>query len=394
MIVKGANSEYVFSRNPIIVEDEDWSLDTIDPRGGRFYVILNNKKIYEGCFFPPLSLDLSEIIDANLDFYPEPPENNDNALIEIVESGSLWDRFVYAYFEYDSFEAESEFFVVPGGISNQNFKRLSLAGTDVFTSRFFNKENNFFLTTRTAEWQIVMKETELYPLYFFVMNQYPAITLMEVKISTGSVIEFDYIPSGVYALDIDAIRRQFVEEYDELSSVFDVYMDGLPACRIVIERSKPEKERYRLKFRNSLGVFEIMELSGELTVTPDYSASEEAVFKRYDAVTGSLYSERERVERNQSVKVKTGIKRPDEIRFMMDMIGSEEVYLLDCGPLPIKVIPSVEEMTYKHRQDSPESFTLNLEICDSEINILQEIVDGKEGYKPKIFSDRFDNIFN
>ncbi len=391
MNIRGVNSEYVFSRNPIIIEDNEWQSDSIDERGGRFYINLNNKKIYEGCFFPPLSIDVSEILDANIDFYPEPPENNENPLIEIIDTGSLWDRFVYAYFEYDSFEAECEFFVVPGGISNQNFRRLSLAGKDVFTSRLFNPANNFFLTTRTADWQIVMKETELYPLYFFVQQNLETI---DVKNSTGSVIAFDSIPRGVYALDIDALRRRFVDEYDELTSVFDIYMAGVHSCRIVVERSMPQKERYRLKFRNSLGVFEIIELSGELAFSPDYSASEEAVFKRYDTITGSLYSERERVERTQSIQVETGNKRPDEIRFLMDMIGSEEVYLLDCGAMPIKVIPSVEEMKYKHRQDSPESFTLNLEICDSEINILQEIVDGNEGRKPKIFSDRFNDTFN
>ena len=88
------------------------------------------------------------------------------------------------------------------------------------------------------------------------------------------------------------------------------------------------------------------------------------------------------------------MKRPDEVRFLMDMIGSEEVYLLDLTPTPLKVIPSVEEFTYKPRPDTPEKFTLKLEIADSETNIMQEIIDGSEGRKPRVFSKQFSKQFN
>lgn len=391
MKLQGITSGFAFSRNPIILR-ETYPSAAFDKNGGRFSLMLDGTDIYEGRFFPPLEIDLSEILDAYVSFFPEPPENNENPIIEIEDAGELSCRSCYAYFEYDSLESETEFVVIPGGVSKQNFKQLVKHGKDVFTARFLNQSNNFFLTTRTAGWRIVLKETELYPLYFFVNQREEQITAIETI--TRTELTFDRLQHGVYALDIDALRRRFMAEKRVIPNVFDIYMAGVFSCRIAVERSDISKERYRLKFRNSLGVFEIIELTGELSITPDYSAAEETTFKRYDSVTGDFYTDRERVERKQSVTVETGVKRPDEVRFLMDMIGSEEVYLLDLTPFPLKVIPSVEEFTYKPRPDAPEKFTLKLEISDTETNIMQEIIDGSEGRKPRVFSKQFSKQFN
>lgn len=391
MKLQGIKSGYAFSRNPIILR-ESWPSQAFDKNGGRFSLMLDGTDIYEGRFFPPLEIDLSEILDAYVTFFPEPPEDSTDPIIEIEDSGDFSCRQCYAYFEYDGFDTEAEFMVIPGGISKQNYKRLTATGQDVFTTRFLNPRNNFFLTTRTAGWRIILKETELYPLYFLIKQQGEQISVTEAV--TRSTLTFDQLYPGVNALDINALRRRFMSESRVIPNIFDVYMAGVFSCRIVVEKSDISKERYRLKFRNSLGVFEIIELTGELSITPDYSEAEEASFKRYDSITGDFYTDRERVERKQSVTVQTGVKRPDEVRFLMDMIGSEEVYLLDLTPTPLKVIPTAEEFTYRPRPDAPETFTLKLEIADSEINIMQEIIDGSEGGKPRVFSKQFSKQFN
>lgn len=237
-----------------------------------------------------------------------------------------------------------------------------------------------------------MKETELYPLYFLIKQHQEQIDVVETV--TGKTLTFDRLGPGVSALDIDALRRRFMAEFRVIPNIFDVYMAGVFSCRIVVERSDISKERYRLKFRNSLGVFEIIELTGELSISPEYEEAEEATFKRLDSVTGDFYTERERVERRQSVIVETGVKRPDEVRFLMDMIASEEVYLLDLTPLPVKVIPSVEEFKYRPRPESPEKFSIKLAFADAETNIMQDIIDGSEGRKPRVFSKQFSKHFN
>lgn len=131
-----------------------------------------------------------------------------------------------------------------------------------------------------------------------------------------------------------------------------------------------------------------------MSITPEWEGADEAIFKRYDPVTDDYYSQRDRIERKQSISIQTGVKRPDEVRFLMDMLGSDEVYLLDLGALPVRVIPSAEEFTYKQRPEAPQSFSLTLELADTETNILQEIIDGSEAKKPRVFSKQFSKQFN
>ena len=149
-----------------------------------------------------------------------------------------------------------------------------------------------------------------------------------------------------------------------------------------------------MKFRNSLGVFEIIELAGELTITPYYAAADEARFSRYDAETDDFTADRERITRPQSLTIETGVMRADTVRFLMDMIGSEEVYLLDLSELPVKVIPSIEELKYKPRPETPQKFTVKLQMAEDETNIMQDIIDGTEGRKPRVFSKQFSKQFN
>lgn len=391
MKLQNITSGYAFSRNPIIV-NESYPGDAFDKRGGAITIMLAGKNIYEGRFFPPLSMDISEIIDAYIPTLPELPEGNTEPVVEIYNSAAMADFSVIVNAQYDSYETERELLAIPGGVSRQNFRRFANLGRDAFASRFLNPKGNFFLTTRTSGWRVSMKETELYPLYF--LNNPQATQLDIVEKVSGKSLSFRCLSRGVSALDVDALRRRFMERYMVLPNIFDVYITGALSCRIVVEMADISKERYRVKFRNSLGVFEIMELTGELTVSPEYEDADEAAFKRLDPVTGDFFTERERVERRRAITVQTGVKHPDEISFLMDMIASDEVYLLDLSALPVKVIPSVEELSYQPRPETPQTFAVKLSVADMETNIMQDIVSGYESLKPRVFSRHFSNQFS
>lgn len=391
MDIQNLKSGIAFIQNPIVLK-EDYPDDAFDRRGGKLTVSLSGTDIYEGRFFPPLNVDISEIIAAFAPYYPEPETYGSSPFSQIYDWEGLIDYSVYVKAEYDGYESECVFMAVPGGISRQNFRQLVSLGTDIFNSRFLNYEGNFFLTTRTHGWRIIMKETEIYPLYF--LNKLRPLDISVKECVSDRTLTFENITTGVWSLDIDGLRRQFMNDHKVIANIFDIYVSDVFSCRIVVECSDLSKERYRIKFRNSLGVFEIIELSGEISITPEYPEAENAVFKRYDSVAGNYYSDRGRVERKQSITLNTGIKRPEEVCFIMDMIGSEEVYLLDLTPLPIKVIPSVDEFIYKPRPEVPENFTIKLEIADSEVNIMQDIVNGKENSKPRVFSKLFSKQFN
>lgn len=393
MISKVIKSGYAFSRNPIPVYAEAPEGVTPGASGGSFSVSMGTEKIYTGRFYPPLDLDLAEIVDAHVEFFKEPEADNTVPVVRIETAAEMYKRYVFALFEFaeDEYEEEFEFMAIPGGISRQNLKRMLATDQDIFNARFFNRKSNFLMTTRTAGWYIVMKETELYPLYFILPG---SATLEIVETLSKKSLSLGDLTEGVFALDLEAVRRKFMQTHDIIPNMFDLYVDGDYSCRLVIEASDASKERYRLKFRNSLGVFEIMELTGELSITPDYTKSDEADFARYDPDTGAFYADRERIERQQTITADTGVKRPDEVRFLMDMIGSEEVYLLDLTEFPLKVIPSVENLKYSPRPETPERWTLKLKIADAETNIMQEIIDGTEGRKPRVFSKQFSKQFN
>ncbi len=391
MYIKNIKGGYAFTRNPIILQ-ANFPATVFDKQGGKVTVTMSGTNIFEGRFFPPLNMDISEIVDAHSTYFWEPPKDNNYPVVEIWDYATLCENEIYVCAEYATYEEDCKFMAIPGGISKQNFRRLAELRTDIFLTRFQNPKCNFFLTTRTAGWRVVIKETELYPLYFFIHQQNEQIDVVETIL--GKILTFDGLDRGVYALDIDALRRKFMAIHRVIPNIFDVYMAGVFSCRIVVEHSDISKERYRLKFRNSLGVFEIIELTGKLSVSPEYDEADDATFKRYDSLTGDFCIERERVERRQTITVETGIKRPDEVRFLMDMIASDEVYLLDLAELPIKVIPSVEDFSYSPRPDSPEKFSIKLTAVDTETNIMQDIIDGMEGRKPRVFTNQFSKQFN
>lgn len=385
-----------FSKNPILLRSS-LTVDDYNPITGIPFTVYASgmNQRYVGRYNQPFSVNISEIVDAYAYTIGEPIMSyHINGVREVEDNSTISERKIYVDITEDNLD-EWECLIIAGGVSRQNYRRYARMKTDAFEARFLNNANNFFMTTRTAGWRIVMKETELYPLYFISLERFLYMTVVE-RTTGKTLIQDGNFDNGIFALDIDALRKQFFDEYGVLSNSFDIYK-GDPSqysCSIVIERSDPARERYRLKFRNSLGVFEIIELAGELAITPDYAAADEARFSRYDAETDDFTADRERITRPQSLTIETGVMRADTVRFLMDMIGSEEVYLLDLSELPVKVIPSIEELKYKPRPETPQKFTVKLQMAEDETNIMQDIIDGTEGRKPRVFSKQFSKQFN
>lgn len=276
-----------------------------------------------------------------------------------------------------------------GGISKKEFKRLRNMGTDIFSLKFLNESCNFFFTTRSNDWRITMRETELYPLCFI----YPGHELKITELLTGQSLAVPGTTGSLYALNLEAVRLKFFTDYGVLANLFDVYSGDTFALRIGIEQSPTVRERYRLRFLNSYGTYEVFSLEGEASVTPSMDEDEDAVFRRYDEITDDYYSDRIRTEIQEAVTIKTGFKRPQEIRFLLDLLSSDDVYLAGYGREEIKVIPSAEEFSYRVRPDAPQNVTLKLMFADKESNWTGEITES--GYrKPRVHSKEFSKQFN
>ncbi len=262
-------------------------------------------------------------------------------------------------------------------------------GTDIFKLKFLNEACNFFFTTRSNDWRIIMRETELYPLCFI----YPEHELKIKELLTGKSFPLPVTAAGTYALNLEAVRFKFFTDYGVLTNLFDIYSGETFACRIGIEQSPTVRERYRLRFLNSYGAYELFSLDGEASVTPGMSEDENTLFQRYDEITDSYYSDRTRIEIQGSVTIRTGFKHPQEIRFLLDLLSSDDVYLLGYGREEIKVIPSAEEFSFRVCPETPQNVTLKLTFAEKDSNWSQEAAEGIYK-KPRIHTKEFSNQFN
>ena len=178
--------------------------------------------------------------------------------------------------------------------------------------------------------------------------------------------------------------------------MFDVIVDDTRACRIAIQQAPPQLERYRLKFRNSFGAFEIVEITGAAQIAPafDGESDDTGQYKRYQADNDDFALERQRMAMTKVIKVTTGYKTNDELRFILDALASEEVYLLDLVDEPVKVIPSADEITVNHKPNGPQAFDLTLMPVEDDICLTTYINTNAMPVPGGVFSQEFSEQFD
>lgn len=367
-----------FTRNPIFLSVSSCSMATYSIR-------MNYKEIFKGNGIGEFRVNIAEIVETGITGARILSNNTGPILAASGLSAEVTIHVVNEGGEEDNLS----FTAWKGGISKKEFKRLRNMGTDIFSLKFLNESCNFFFTTRSNDWRIMMRETELYPLCFI----YPEHELKITELLTGQSLAIPGTAGNFYALNLEAVRLKFFTDYGVLANLFDVYSGDTFALRIGIEQSPTVRERYRLRFLNSYGTYEVFSLEGEASVTPGMDEDEDAVFRRYDEITDDYYSDRIRTEIQEAVTVKTGFKRPQEIRFLLDLLSSDDVYLAGYGREEIKVIPSAEEFSYRVRPDAPQNVTLKLTFAEKESNWTGEITES--GYrKPGVHSKEFSKQFN
>ena len=367
-----------FTRNPIFLSVSSSSMATYSIR-------MNNEEVFKGNGIGEFRVNIAEIVETGITDARILSDNTEHLL---AVSGLSAEVTIHVVNEGEE-EDNLSFTAWKGGISKKEFRRLRNMGTDIFSLKFLNESCNFFFTTRSNDWRITMRETELYPLCFI----YPGHELKITELLTGQSLAVPGTTGSLYALNLEAVRLKFFTDYGVLANLFDVYSGDTFALRIGIEQSPTVREHYRLRFLNSYGTYEVFSLEGEASVTPGMDEDEDAVFRRYDEITDDYYSDRIRTEIQEAVTIKTGFKRPQEIRFLLDLLSSDNVYLSGYGREEIKVIPSAEEFSYRVRPDAPQNVTLKLTFAEKESNWTGEITES--GYrKPGVHSKEFSKQFN
>ena len=335
---------HAFTRNPLLLN--------LPGTGRRVFSIYgqgytSEHPAYKGEVTAPATINLAEFIDAIISPISDPGEDG-GMMAYGLQDGSVT-------IEVDDGSQEPYTWQIVahrGGVSKQNYRKLQLANTDVF-----------------------------------------AVSGNSVSLP-ATYNQVDY-HGKLCSVDLKAIRQHFLDEFDCIAGVFDILVDDDPAARIAIQEARPQRERYRLKFRNSYGSFEIVEITGAAQIAPTIGEEEDSSqYKRYMADIDDFEINRPRAEMSNVVNISTGYKTNDELRFILDAIASDEIYLLDLALEPVKVIATADELAYDHRSSGPQAFSLKLTPVDHDINLTGEIKTDVMPTRGGLFSEEFSEHFD
>lgn len=382
-------TEHVYTRNPIML--------TMTPAGRMIFSVYGQGytqavPAYSGEVTAPATVNVAELLEAIVPPMADPTgtdllqllEDDNSAVVQVTQPAE----------QNGQEETVHTFYVIAhrGGISKQNYRRLLRRGSDIFKERFVNPVCNFFMTTRTADWLIIMKETEIYPLAFIYPEEG---TLRLRELQGGRYLSISGVAGELYALNLAAVRKYFYTENNIISNAFDVYVGDNYACRIAIEEAPAVRERCRLKFRNSYGAFEIVDITGQVQIAPTFGDDKDGgSYKRYVQDLDDFTLERSRIPVTELINVSTGFKNNRELRFILDALASDEVYLLDYTDEPLRILLTAEELSYTRQPNGPQAFNLVITPADNEQNITEVITDETTGSRGRIFTDEFSEQFN
>lgn len=385
-----AYSNHAYTRNPLMLNMGGGSRVIFSVYGQGY---TQASPAYSGEVKAPAVVNVAELLEAIVPKMADPGGSTE-MLVQLETNNSVT---VAATVPDEQGQQEDEVYTFSiiahvGGVSKQNYRRLLADETDIFVARFLNSCCNFFLTTRTADWRLTVKETEIYPLAFF----YPAQGTLRIReLAGGRYLSINGVAGSLYALNLAAVRKYFYDENGVIVNAFDVYVGSDYACRIAIEEAPATRERCRLKFRNSYGAFELVDITGQAQIAPTFGDDEEGgSYKRYAQDLDDFQLERPRIPMKEVINVSTGFKNNRELRFILDALASDEVYLLDYTDEPLRVVVTAEELSYRRKPNGPQAFNLVITPADEEQNITEQITDETTGSRGRIFTDEFSEQFN
>lgn len=246
---------------------------------------------------------------------------------------------------------------IDGGVSNDALTELVGFGDDMFSYRLRNPERSLLFTTRTNSPNIALRESELFPFVFI----HPGKPITFISSNDNTITEAS-LPEGTPCLmDLSYIRRMFLELYNELPAHLTIQVDGADSSHITITRSRWSEDMYWLIFKNSLGGYECMEITGKGYYTP--ALSEENSYQQYTE-QGTFSLRRERIEVQNAISIQAGYKNQEELDFLMDLIATNRCYLVYPDKRVVECIPSVDNPKYAMRITEATSMELKLKMTN------------------------------
>lgn len=341
--------DYSFTGNPIVFLMETTS-DRMD-----FEVVVSGKskklsliayQVTDFEMFPNrVRIDVSDIVHAFIEDQVLTVTKGD-----IIHSVDNFAFNCIVHFSDNQTVGFNEFKVFRGGISNEAISKLAIANRNMFTYRLSNPVYNPLFTTRTNGHNLVLRETELYPFIFI----HPGTPISFVT-ANGRIITQAALSEGtICSMDFEAVRQMFAGLYGELPAYIVVQFDQEFSFDLTIKPARMTEERCQLLFRNSIGAFEVIDVTGKKYDMPEFSEE-----NTWSTLNSNDYFEenRSRLTVRQKIEAESGIKLKDESYFIQDLIASDTIYCID-GDNQFRCHVTVDQIKIARKMFSPNSIPL------------------------------------
>lgn len=375
IIVTKTPNTYAFAGNPVVFEltadNQDEVVLEITARG----------ETITASYFPfgtGGSYKVKTDLSGFLTFEPEPLD-----IPEGYPVMPLPGEFMVQYTVATNGEQVFSGYIFRGGISKLAYKTLAENGYDMFTYRLRNQFTQFLFTTRTNAKVITIRRTELYPFAFIHPGR-----VIEFRSVLGNVVTTDALPEGTPAImDIGAVKEEFKLRYNEDPATIEVWISGNISFTFNIIPGQLSEENYLIRFRNSLGAYEQIEVTG--IASHNVELEEEDTFNSFNDF--DFFEEhRSRTVSRSAIEVETGYKSRSELPFILDMIKSDEIYFIYPDGTTVRCHVTADDIKYEHRMTEPRSIALTIrEVVDEEFHTPAIIFSEDDG----IFDDTFNDYF-
>jgi len=373
IIINKEPNIYSFTGNPIIFEV---STDTDDP----VYVDITIEGRYQSLTYYPFRFsENSYKIGMNLSDYLHFDKK-----IEIPEDGivSPIQGFSMPFQVKIGDDYIFNGFALRGGISNNAFLKLEEEGYDIFTFRLASSFDQFLFTTRTNGKEIRIKETELYPFVF----RHPGVPII-FRSESGTQITILVQAAGTFCV---MNIKNILEQMPAGTRKVEVCPDGEYSFHFTLLPGKLSEEKYLIRFRNSLGAFEVLEVTGKAMHNPTFSDE-----NLWETLTDfNFYEERRsRVKSRGVIDVETGYKERQEFPFILDIIQSDEIYFIYPDGDSFRCHVKADSAQYRNLMTEPTSIKLKIRAVTDE-EFATPKIDFTDDIFNRIFDETFDETFN
>lgn len=368
-------SSRLFAGNPVKLSVASSSLC-------HYSVYVDDDLIYTGSSIGTFYVYIQDLIEDRLSA-PKVYNNETSALISV---SSCYCNCTVTVTNEDGDSRSTTFIAHLGGISRAVIR--SLGTGNIFASRFLAASGNIFFTLRGGSDYITIRETEITPLVFI----YPQTGQLSVE-AGGYSYALQGTAGAMYALNLEYLRQRFFADHDIIPSLFCIKKSGSVVTYIGITPASVTRDRYYLRFLNSLGCYEIVEMTGLARRSTSEDTQEQPSYDVFDELVGGYRQQRGRSAVRPMLSVSTGDISENQLLFYQDMLSSDDVTLLGYRGQEFRVIPSSPELTFAHNLKDVQSFTVDLLFSDLDDRHSSDDIDSHLG-DGRIHTSEFTDQFN